>query len=89
MASSRDKDKKDFLISMRKKVASGLTAAPVWVMQKANKRIWNPKGKRHWTQTDFGDQFRKVSKTRGQEDNIKSGGKPKKFKTKIEPKKSR
>ncbi len=70
MASSKEQSKKDFFIAVRKKISSGITSAPVWVMQKANKRIWNPKGKRHWSQTDFGDEYRKSEK--------KSNVKPKK-----------
>ena len=69
MASSKEQEEKDFLISKRKKIAAGLTSAPVWVMQKSNKRIWNPKGKRHWSQTDFGDEFRKSFSRKRKGDN--------------------
>jgi len=46
MAKNKDQEFKDFLISTRKKIRPGLTNAPVWVLQKAGKRIWNPKRKK-------------------------------------------
>ena len=62
VAKNKTEEFKDFLIAKRKKIGPGLTNAPVWVMQKAGKRIWNPKQKRHWKETDFGDEFRKTEK---------------------------
>jgi len=62
VAKNKSEELKDFLIAKRKKIGPGLTNAPVWVMQKAGKRIWNPKQKRHWKETDFGDEFRKSEK---------------------------
>ncbi len=59
MAKNKDQELKDFLISSRKKIGPGLTNAPVWVLQKAGKRIWNPKGKRSWGEVDLGKQHRK------------------------------
>ena len=59
MAKNKDSEFKEFLISARKKVRPGLTNAPVWVLQKAGKRIWNPKSKRTWKQVDLGKLFRK------------------------------
>jgi len=59
MARNKDDDKKDFLRAQRKKVGTGFTGAPVWVMQKAGKRIWNLKAKKHWKQTDFGHSYNK------------------------------
>ena len=62
MSSNKEQDKKEFLISKRKSVSSGVTSVPVWILQKAGKRIWNPKQKRHWTMTDFGKEYRKQKK---------------------------
>lgn len=59
MANNRDEKLKNFLIATRKSIGPGITNAPVWVMQKAQKRIWNKKGKRHWRSTDLGKEFRK------------------------------
>lgn len=60
MSSRKEGELKDFLIAVRKKIGPGITNAPVWVMQKAGKRIWNARAKRHWRDTDFGKQFRKL-----------------------------
>jgi hypothetical protein len=57
MAKHKDKDFKDFMISERKKTGSGLTNSPVWVMQKAGKRIWNTKQKRTWKNIDMKMKF--------------------------------
>lgn len=62
MSSKKEKELKEFLISERKKTSSGVTAAPVWVMQKANKRLYNTKQSRHWSDTNFGKQYRKKKK---------------------------
>jgi len=59
MATNKSQDKKDFLRARRKAVGTGYTGAPVWVMQKAGKRIWNKKGRRHWRRTDFGHDYNK------------------------------
>jgi len=53
MARHKEEDFKDFIISTRKKIGSGLTNAPVWLMQKAGKRIWNNKQKRTWKNIDM------------------------------------
>ena len=58
MASNRDKELKEFLISERKKTSSGISVAPVWVIQKSNKRPYNTRQSRHWSQTDFGSRYR-------------------------------
>ena len=63
MASNKDQALKDFLISIRKGIQTGVTSAPVWIMQKAGKRIWNPKQNRHWKQTNLGKKFRKRVKS--------------------------
>ncbi len=59
MAKNKDEDFKGFLISSRKKIGPGLTNAPVWVLQKAGKRIWNPKSKRSWKEASLGKEFRR------------------------------
>ena len=59
MAKNKDGEFKEFLVSARKKIRPGMTNAPVWVLQKAGKRIWNPKSKRTWKQVDLGKLFRK------------------------------
>ncbi|MCX6798983.1 MAG: hypothetical protein NTW59_02710 [Candidatus Diapherotrites archaeon] len=59
MARHKDEEFKRFLISERKRVGPGMTNAPVWVLQKAGRRIWNPKAKRSWKEADFGDAYRK------------------------------
>lgn len=65
MASRKDKDLKDFLITERKKTSAGITVAPVWVMQKADKRLYNTRQSRHWSDTDFGKRYRKMKKKEG------------------------
>ncbi len=64
MARNKEKALKDFLISIRKRVSPGVTSAPVWVLQKAGKRIWNKSAKRHWRRTEFGLKFRKMKKNK-------------------------
>jgi len=59
MAKNKESELKQFLVSSRKKVRPGLTNAPVWVLQKAGKRIWNPKSKRTWKDADLGKAYRK------------------------------
>ena len=59
MAKNKEKEKKEFLIAVRKSMGPGLTNAPVWVLQKAGKRIWNKRQKRHWSQTDLGQEYKK------------------------------
>lgn len=62
MSRNKKQDFKEFLISARKKRGSGTTNAPIWAMQKAQKRIWNLFGKRHWRNTDLGAQYRNQNK---------------------------
>ncbi len=57
MARYKEKEKKDFLISARKKIGPGLTNAPVWIVQKKGERIWNTKQKRHWKNVDLGKLY--------------------------------
>ncbi|MBN2127680.1 MAG: hypothetical protein JW703_04835 [Candidatus Diapherotrites archaeon] len=59
MSSNKSQEKKEFLISTRKKIAPGVTNAPFWVMQKKGGRIWNARAKRHWRSTDLGTLFKK------------------------------
>ena len=65
MSRNKEQEKKDFLISTRKKIGPGITNAPVWVLQKAGKRIWNKRQKRHWKRTDLGKEFEKQKKKQG------------------------
>ena len=62
MSRNKEQEKKKFLIAKRKRIGSGFTNAPVWVMQKAGKRIWNPKQLRNWRETSLGKQYRKKKK---------------------------
>ncbi len=64
MSSKKEKGLKDFLITERKKTSAGITVAPVWIMQKANKRLYNTRQSRHWSDTDFGKRYRKAKKKR-------------------------
>jgi ribosomal protein L39E len=59
MAKHKEKEKKDFLISERKKIGPGLTTAPVWIVQKKGERIWNRKQKRQWKNVDLGKLYLK------------------------------
>jgi ribosomal protein L39E len=59
MSKNKSEEKKEFLVATRKRIAPGITNAPVWILQKAGKRIWNPKAKRHWRTTDLGKLFKK------------------------------
>ncbi|HZX19738.1 MAG TPA: hypothetical protein VFF13_01860 [archaeon] len=61
----KDQEEKEFLISSRKSIGAGLTNAPVWILQKAGKRIWNKRGKRHWRQTKLGLVFQRKQKQQG------------------------
>jgi hypothetical protein len=57
MARHKTEEFKNFQISERKKIGSGLTNAPVWIMQKAGKRIWNSRQKRTWKTIDIKYRF--------------------------------
>ncbi len=57
---------KQFLISARKKIGPGVTNAPIWVSQKAGKRIWNNRAKRHWREADLGKKFEKSKRKQEQ-----------------------
>ncbi|MBI4043879.1 MAG: hypothetical protein HY393_03665 [Candidatus Diapherotrites archaeon] len=62
MARNKDPELKEFLITTRKKISASITNAPVWVLQKAGRRIFNPKQKRHWRHTTLGKEYRKREK---------------------------
>ena len=62
MARHKEKEKKDFLISERKKIGPGISNAPVWIVQKKGERIWNTKQKRHWKNVDLGKLYEKKKK---------------------------
>jgi len=84
----KTQEEKEFLISARKKIGSGLTNAPVWILQKAGKRIYNKRGNRHWRQTDLGTLFKKKQKEQGKIKNIKIPKSGKKEKTAVKKRKS-
>lgn len=65
MAKHKSGEKKEFLIAVRKRTGASITNAPVWIMQKAKKRIYNTKGNRHWRRTNFGTQFERTQKEQG------------------------
>ncbi|AJF60625.1 MAG: hypothetical protein J4224_03795 [Candidatus Diapherotrites archaeon] len=71
MSKNKEAEKKDFLISARKSIGPGLTNAPVWVMQKAGKRIWNKRQHRHWRSTNLGLTFKKKQAEQGKNRNVK------------------
>ncbi len=60
MARNKDKEFKEFLIAQRKKVGPGYMNTPVWIIQKAGKRIWNRRQKRNWKETEFGSQYKQL-----------------------------
>jgi ribosomal protein L39E len=72
MARNKEEDKKEFLISTREKIGPGLTNAPVWILQKAGKRIWNRKQHRNWRETDLGELYKKKKKEQGKVKNTGS-----------------
>ena len=72
MSSNKEKEFKDFQISERKKLGSGLTNAPVWLMQKAGKRLWNSRQKRTWKDIDLGYRFAEHKRKQGKKE-TKSG----------------
>ena len=77
---TKTEEKKEFLISTRKSIGPGLTNAPVWILQKAGKRIWNKRGNRHWRSTKLGLLFKKKQREQGKVYNVKktkSGAKKK------------
>ncbi len=58
MARNKDREFKEFLVAQRNKVGPGYMNTPVWIIQKAGKRIWNRRQKRNWRETNFGAQYR-------------------------------
>jgi len=62
MTSKKTAEKKTFLRTARNKTPKGLFAAPVWVMQKTGKRLYNDKSKRTWKRTEFGHEFERKDK---------------------------
>lgn len=81
--SNKTSEEKEFLISTRKTIGPGLTNAPVWILQKAGKRIWNKRGNRHWRQTKLGVVFRRKQKEQGKVKNIKKTKSGKKKQTAV------
>jgi hypothetical protein len=72
MSSNKDQEFKDFQVSERKKIGSGLTSAPVWLMQKAGKRLWNARQKRTWKNIGMGARFDEHKRKQSKK-TIKSG----------------
>jgi len=62
MARNKERKKKEFLIAQRDKVGPGYLNTPVWIIQKAGKRIWNKRQKRNWKQTEFGQEYLKLER---------------------------
>ena len=62
MARNKKKEFKDFLIAARKKVGQSITKAPFWAVRKKGKRIFEKKQKRHWKNTELGQEFKKVQR---------------------------
>lgn len=62
MSSNKDAKFKTFLRTVRRKTGAGIMSAPVWVMQKANKRLYNTKSKRAWRRTEFGHEYEELEK---------------------------
>lgn len=62
MSANKSKEFKDFQISERKKIGSGLTSAPVWLMQKAGKRLWNARQKKTWKNIGLGGRYDKFTR---------------------------
>ncbi len=60
MARKKTREKKEFLVAQREKVGPGYLNTPIWIVQKAGKRIWNRKQKRNWRQTEFGKDYDKL-----------------------------
>ncbi|MFH0905873.1 MAG: hypothetical protein V1824_00880 [archaeon] len=58
MTRYKTREVKEFLISQRKKIGPGYLNTPMWIVQKAGKRIWN-KSTRHWRDTEFGNEYRR------------------------------
>ncbi|GEM_PF-1493599 len=61
----KDSELKEFLIATRKRIGTGMTNAPVWVMQKKGDRIYNKVAKKHWRETDMGADFIKSQRRQG------------------------
>jgi len=75
MTSNKEQGKKDFLISTRRKTRASVTAAPFWAQQKAGKRLWNKRQKRHWRTTKLGLKYKKTRAQQGR--SYTKGGKSK------------
>lgn len=58
ISTNRTNEKKSYLRTARKKTPKGIFAAPVWVMQKTGKRLYNDKSKRSWKNAGFGKDYK-------------------------------
>lgn len=64
MTNRKDQELKDFLINARKKNSSKLSDAPIWVIQKAGKRFYNPRQHRNWRETHLGLKYHNMIRSR-------------------------
>lgn len=62
MSKNKSKELKDFLVTVRKHHSAKITAAPIWVIQRAGKRIFNKKQKKHWRETSLTEGFHQRQK---------------------------
>jgi hypothetical protein len=91
MARNKSRDKKEFLFAQRKKIGPGYLNTPVWIIQKAGKRIWNRRQKRNWKMTEFGQQFKDLQLKKENETKlcVRKGGKINKSARFVKVKKTR
>lgn len=57
MSKNKSRELKDFLVSVRRHHSPKITPAPIWVIQRAGKRIFNKKQKKHWRETSIAEEF--------------------------------
>jgi ribosomal protein L39E len=62
MGSRKSKEEKDFLVTVRRKHSDRLSPAPVWVIPRAGKRLFNRKQLRNWRETALSLEFEKQKK---------------------------
>jgi len=62
MTSQKSGQFKKFMISFRKSTGAGLTNAPIWVIQKSGKRMYNRKQRRTWKDVGMMELFKKATK---------------------------
>lgn len=91
MARNKTREQKEFLFAQRKKIGPGYLNTPVWIIQKAGKRIWNRRQKRNWKMTEFGQQFKdlQLKKENEKKTCVRKGGKINKSARFVKSKKTR